>query len=323
MNRRATSWARAVALLAVVAVVGAACDAKTGGDTLGGTGKKPCGTVRLAVNPWAGYEANAAVFAYLARTKLGCQVTEQQLDEKASWQGFATGTVDVIMENWGHADLRKTYIDQQKVATEDGLTGNTGVIGWYVPPWLAQAHPDILDWHNLNKYADEFATAQSGGKGQLLDGDPNYVTNDEALVKNLGLNFKVTYAGSEAALIQAFKTAEQQKKWLLGYFYQPQWFLSEVKLAHVSLPPYTPGCAADPRKVACDYEPYDLDKIVSRKFEDSGSPAEILVKNFRWTNDDQNAVARDIAENKLTPDAAAEKWVDAHPDVWQGWLAGT
>jgi glycine betaine/proline transport system substrate-binding protein len=47
------------------------------------------------------------------------------------------------------------------------------------------------------------------------------------------------------------------------------------------------------------------------------------VKNFKWTNDDQNAVARDIAENKLSDDAAAKKWVDAHLGVWQGWLADT
>ena len=39
-----------------------------------------------------------------------------------------------------------------------------------------------------------FKTSESGGKGQLLDGDPSFVTNDEALVKNLKLNYKVVYA---------------------------------------------------------------------------------------------------------------------------------
>jgi glycine betaine/proline transport system substrate-binding protein len=46
------------------------------------------------------------------------------------------------------------------------------------------------------------------------------------------------------------------------------------------------------------------------------------VKNFKWSNDDQNIVARDIAVNKLSHEAAAKKWVDAHPDVWQAWLKG-
>jgi glycine betaine/proline transport system substrate-binding protein len=279
----------------------------------------PCGQLNIAVNPWVGYDANAAVVSYVAKTRLGCTINLKKLTEEVSWQGFANGEVDVILENWGHNDLKQKYIETQKVAVESGLTGNKGIIGWYVPPWLAKEHPDITDSKNLNKYADKFKTSESGGKGQLLDGDPSYVTNDEALVTNLGLNFKVVYAGSEDALIAAFKKAEEQKTWLIGYFYEPQWFLSEVKLVHVNLPPYTPGCDADAKKVACDYQPYDLDKIISKKFSDSGSPAVKLIKNFQWTNDDQNSVAIDIS-NKKSYDDAAKKWVDAHADVVDGWL---
>ena len=190
-----------------------------------------------------------------------------------------------------------------------------------MPPWLAEEHPDILDWKNLNKYADLFKTSESGGKGQLLDGDPSYVTNDEALVKNLDLNFKVVYAGSEAALIEAFRKAEENKKPLIGYFYEPQWFMSEVPLARSNLPPYTDGCDADPAKVACDYPPYDLNKIVAHQVRRLGlSPAVELVKNFTWTNDDQNSVAKYIAEDKMSPEDAAQKWVDANPDKVDAWI---
>jgi glycine betaine/proline transport system substrate-binding protein len=200
------------------------------------------------------------------------------------------------------------------------VTGNTGVIGWYVPPWMAKQYPDITNWQNLNKYAALFRTSKSGLKGQLLDGDPSYVTNDEALVRNLGLNFSVVYAGSEDALIAAFKEAELRKSPLLGYFYAPQWFLSEVKLVHIELPPYVPGYDADPKTVACDYQPFDLDKIVSKKFAESGSPAATLMKNFRWTDDDQNTVAPLHHRGEALRDDAAKKWLDAHPGAWQPWL---
>jgi glycine betaine/proline transport system substrate-binding protein len=279
----------------------------------------PCGTVNMAINPWVGYEADAAVVGYLLKNRLSCTVELKNLTEEVSWQGFSTGAVDVILENWGHDDLKKKYIDEQKVAVEHGETGNKGIIGWYVPPWLAKQYPDITNWENLNKYADLLKTSESGGKGQLLDGDPSYVTNDEALVKNLGLNYKVVYAGSEPALIEAFKSAEANKTPLIGYFYEPQWFLSEVKLVHVSLPAYTPGCDADPAAIKCDYQPYDLDKIVSKKFATSGSPAVSLLKNFTWTNEDQNSVARDIA-NKMSYDDAAKKWLAANASKAEAWL---
>jgi glycine betaine/proline transport system substrate-binding protein len=280
----------------------------------------PCTKLTIAVNPWAGYAANVAVVSYLAKHHLGCEVVERELTEDDSWKGLAAGTVDVILENWGHDDLKKRYIDREKVVVEFGVTGNTGVIGWYVPPWLAKQHPDITSWKNLNKYATLFRTPKSGQKGQLLLGDPSYVTNDEALIRNLGLNYSVVYAGSEDALIAAFKDAEQRKAPLLGYFYAPQWFLSEVKLVHIELPPYVPGCDADPKTVACDYQPFDLDKIANKKFAESGSTGAALVKNFKWTDDDQNTVARYITIDKMSREDAAKKWLDEHPDVWKDWL---
>jgi glycine betaine/proline transport system substrate-binding protein len=284
-----------------------------------GSSNAPCGTVNVALNAWVGYTANAAVYSYIAQNKLGCTVVQKDLSEQISWQGFGSGEVDVIVENWGHADLTKQYITDQKLAVDAGPTGNEGHIGWYVPPWMVQKYPDILDSKNLNKYASLFATSESGGKGQVLDGDPAFVTNDEALVKNLGLDYKVVFSGSEAALIQSFRTAEKNKTPLLGYFYEPQWFLSEVPLKKVSLPAYTPGCDADAEKVACDYPDYKLNKVMAKKFADSGSPAAKLLKAFSWTNADQNSVATDI-QGGMKPDAAAKKWVDAHPDVVAAWL---
>jgi glycine betaine/proline transport system substrate-binding protein len=166
-----------------------------------------------------------------------------------------------------------------------------------------------------------FVTSESEGKGQLLDGDPGFVTNDAALVSNLGLDFKVVYSGSEAALITTFKQAEKNKTPVLAYFYEPHWFLSEVPLVAVELPPYVTGCDADPVAVACGYRPYELNKIVSTTFAESGSPAYDLVKAFTWTNDDQNVVAQYIAVDQMSPADAAKKWVEANPDAVEAWLS--
>jgi len=290
-----------------------------GGAVAGGGGSK--GTVNLAINPWVGYEADAAVVGYLLEKKMGYTVNKKNLKEEISWQGFETGEVDAVLENWGHDDLKKTYIEEKKVAVEVGSTGNKGIIGWYVPQWMADKYPDITDWNNLNKYADLFKTSESKGKGQLLDGDPSFVTNDESLVKNLKLNYKVVYSGSEAAIIKAAQQATAQKKPLLFYFYEPQWLFSKEKYVRVKLPAYTAGCDADAKKIACDYPEYDLDKIVSKKFADTGGAAYDLVKNFKWTNDDQNLVAKYIAEDKMSAEAAAKKWVEANPDKVKAWLS--
>ena len=307
----------------VVSLLLAGCGGATSdaGESKPSAGSK--GTVNLAINPWVGYESNAAVIEYLLEKKLGYTVELKNLKEEISWQGFETGEVDAIVENWGHPDLKKTYIEDKKVAVEVGPTGNQGVIGWYVPQWMVDKYPDITDWKSLNKYADLFKTSESKGKGQFLAGDPSFVTNDAALVTNLKLNYKVVYSGSEAALIKAAQQATAQKKPLLFYFYEPQWLFAKEKYARIKLPAYTAGCDADPKKVACDYPDYILDKIVSKKFADTNSPAFQLIKNFKWTNDDQNLVSDYITNQGMTAEAAGEKWVNEHEATWKPWIPAT
>ncbi|TDE57552.1 glycine/betaine ABC transporter substrate-binding protein [Nonomuraea mesophila] len=278
------------------------------------------GTVNIDVHAWVGYEAQAAVLAYLLEHELGYTVKTRKAAEEESWRDFASGKVDVIVENWGHNDLKKEFIEEKKVALSAGLTGNKGVIGWYVPEWMAKKYPDITDYRNLNKYARLFRTEKTGNAGQILDGDPTFVTNDEALVKNLNLNYKVVYSGSEEELIKAAQSATRNRTPLLMYFYEPQWLFTKVKLVKVALPAYAVGCDEVPAKVACDYPPYLLDKIVSRRFAETGGRAYELVRNFNWTNDDQNTVASDMINEKMTAEQAAERWVAENKIVWKDWI---
>jgi len=312
----------AAATSAAAPTDGASPSGASAASATGGAATAACGTVNLGVNPWVGYESDAAVVTYLLTTKLGCKVVAKNLDETVVWDGFATGQVDAILEVWGHPNEKKKYVDDQKVAEVIGSTGRKGKIGWYVVPWMAKQYPDITDWQNLNKYADLFKTSESGGKGQFLDGDPGFVTADGGLIKNLKLNFKVVYGGSETALITTFRQAEKDHKPAIGYWYSPQWFNNEVPMVNIKLPTYDASCHDDshPADAKCDYPDYDLYKVASVKFASSGSPAYDFIKKFQWTNEDQNTVSKYIAIDKLSDEAAAKKWVDANPDKVKAWL---
>ena len=74
-----------------------------------------------------------------------------------------------------------------------------------------------------------------------------------------------------------------------------------MDLQRVALPPYEEGCDADAAKVDCDYPPYALNKLISTEFAESDSPAVDLIKNFEWTNEDQNLVSNYIAEDGMDP----------------------
>jgi glycine betaine/proline transport system substrate-binding protein len=319
-----SSIRRLAVVITVLGLALAACSSGGGASPAASAGSQgggdAGGTVNIAINPWVGYEANAAVVAYLLENELGYKVVKKDLKEDVSWQGFETGEVDVIIENWGHPDLEKKYIEEDKVAQVAGDTGNIGIISWYVPEWMVEEHPDITSYENLNKYAEEFKTSESGDQGQFLGSDPSYVQYDEALIENLDLNFKVIFSGGEAATVTAFQQAATDRKPLIGYFWDPHWLHSQIKLERVKLPKFTEGCDADLEKVACDYPEYALNKIVSTKFATDGGKAYELIKNFNWTNDDQNLVSDYITNQDMTAEEAAKKWVEENKAKWSAWM---
>ncbi|MEU9185154.1 ABC transporter substrate-binding protein [Streptomyces sp. NPDC048484] len=279
-------------------------------------------TVTLSVQSWVGAQANVAVAQYLLEHELGYRVDTVQVDEVPAWDALSQGRVDAILEDWGHPEQEQRYVKDKKTIADGGGLGVTGHIGWFVPTYFAKQHPDVTSWKNLDKYADQLRTAESGGKGQLLDGSPSYVTNDKALVKNLDLDYQVVFAGSEAAQITQMRQFAKEKKPFLTYWYTPQWLFKKVPMTEVKLPAYKEGCDADPDAVACAYPHTPLRKYLNADFAKSGGGAAAFLKKFKWTTADQNEVSLMIADQKLSPEEAAQKWVRGHEPTWRPWLAG-
>ena len=307
----------AAALLAVTGC-GAADMTKQGSPFAAPAGIR---TVTLSVQSWVGAQANTAVAQKLLEDELGYRVDLVQTDEVPAWDALSQGRVDAILEDWGHPDQEKLYVGEKKTIVPGGDLGVTGHIGWYVPKYWADKHPDVTDWKNLDEYAEELRTPESGDKGQLMDGSPSYVTNDTALVKNLGLDYKVVFAGSEAAQITQIQQFAKEKKPFLSYWYQPQWLFNDVPMVEVKLPEYTEACAAkDPKDIDCAYPTTPLQKYLNADFARRGGEAADFLKKFRWTEGAQNEVSRMIASEKLTPQQAAGRWIDENPHVWKKWL---
>ncbi|MEU5096697.1 ABC transporter substrate-binding protein [Streptomyces sp. NPDC020996] len=317
-NRRAAALAAAAAALSLLTACGAADMTRQASPFAGARGAR---TVTLSVQSWVGAQADVAVARYLLEHELGYRVDTVQVDEIPAWDALSQGRVDAILEDWGHPDQEKRYIDDKKTIARGGDLGVTGHIGWFVPAYLARQHPDITDWKNLDEYAPLLRTAESGGKGQLMDGSPSYVTNDKALVKNLKLDYQVVFAGSEAAQITQIRQFAKERKPFLTYWYSPQWLFEKVPMTEVKLPPYQDGCDADPAKVACAYPHTPLQKYLNADFAKSGGRAAAFLKKFKWTTEDQNEVSLMIADRKLTPEQAAKKWVDGHSSTWKAWLS--
>jgi glycine betaine/proline transport system substrate-binding protein len=335
-NRRGIKAAAAgLALAAVLAACGSSdsegSDATSAPADSAAAGDAPAATgtgITLAVNPWTGSAVNANVAKVVLESELGTPTTLTDLDENSTWVGMNDGSIDAVLEVWpsGHAADYETYITGTKTVVDMGLLGPSAKIGWYVPTFVVDEHPELATWEGFKdpELSKLFATAESGDLGQFLMGDPSYVTFDEQIIANLELPLKYVVAGSEAALITAIEQAETDKTPLLLQFWQPHWLQSKVDLTEVKLPDVTDEClasaAAADGAYACDYAPDPLYKAASAGLAEKNPAAFAFLQKFQLTTDQQNEIAAMIDSDGMAPDAAAKAWVEANPDVVAGWV---
>ncbi len=76
----------------------------------------------------------------------------------------------------GHAKDYKKYIEADNGVVDGGELGVIGQIGWCIPTYMLDEHPELATWEGLKTDATMFATAETRHKGQMLDGDPSFVT---------------------------------------------------------------------------------------------------------------------------------------------------
>ena len=308
-------------LVASAALALSACgsvnDAATTTDTA--SAASDCGTWGIAMHAWNGYTASAQVVAEVARAQ-GCTINQTTLEEAGvTYDAMEAGSTDVVIEDWGGGRWTE-WVDRGAIQ-EVGTNGNIGKIGMFVAPWMVEKYPDITDAKNLNKYADLFKTSDSGGKGAWYEGPPGYTTVGEKMISANKLNFKAISTGSEAALIDVLTKAEANKTPALAYWWEPSTLFVKIPgldKARVNFP-VSDWTDASKASGLTDYPETPLMKLATTKLMESGSIFATIVKNFSWTNADQNSVAADI-EGGMDPAAAAQKWIDANPDAVAAWL---
>ncbi|THA24877.1 glycine/betaine ABC transporter substrate-binding protein [Streptomyces sp. RKND-216] len=305
-------------VLAGTAVVGmlgmSACAAKT--DTSGGGGE----SVTLAQPSWVGAQANVAVAAKLLEDEMGYDVEVKQLDEPAAFDALHSGNVDALLEDWGGVPKKeKLYVEEKKTVVNGGDLGVEGHIGWFVPKYYADKHPEVKNWKGLKKLWQDFKTSESGGKGQFLGAAPSYTTHDKELINSLDLNFKIVPTGSEAAELKEIKRLYDAKKPFVGYWWQPQWMNAEIEMVEVELPPYEDGCL-EAKPIKCGYDTLMLQKYFNADFEKDGGEAAQFLKNFAWETEDQNKVAQMIAGEGMDQEDAAAEWIKSNKSTWEQWI---
>jgi glycine betaine/proline transport system substrate-binding protein len=312
----------ALALALVVAACGESKDDDDSGGSSQSASGKDCGKVVLNEQAWAGSTANTYIAKNVLEDKLGCEVEVTKITEIPAFQAMADGKTDAVLEDWQHTDQYAQYIDKAGTVVQGGPLGVEGHIGWFIPKFVMDEHPEFKTWEGLKGEEDVF-------NNEFLGGDPSYVQKDKELIEALGLDLKHVTAGAEPAQVARWSQAYKQKKPVLFYWYTPQYLNQQYDLAEVKLPPRTDAnkdCkddakeGGDPEQYKCAYDITIINKLFSKKFADSGSPAYDVLKKMKLTNEDQEKVAKAIAGDKQDPEEAGADWVKDNEAKVNQWL---
>lgn len=317
--------------LVALAAAAAACSSSGGtSDQATATSSQFKPVITLAVNDWTASALDVAIAEQLIEHELGYPVVPTRVDDAtAMYQDLAAGKLDAVLEIWPDtitaSDQR--YFDRGQVA-KLGPLGPVGQVGWYVPRYVVDAHPELASWTGYRDpaAASLFATGATAPRGRLLGVDPGYRQYDEQIVANLGLPLTVEFSGSEEATVAALAASTAARQPILVYWWIPTAAAATYDLVKVALPEADAACAASAQagdgKVACDYPAEPLLKAASPNLATKAPDVARFLGAFTLSTDDQLRLLASVEHDGTTIAAAATGWIDTHHDTWQPWIAG-
>ena len=280
-------------------------------------------TIRIARNNWTASAIEVEVVKQLIETNLCNPVEIVDIDENAMIAGMSSGEIDANVEVWpsGFTPEEQAFVDDGSVVNMGDL-GAIGKIGWFVTPNALEQFPQLATWEGLKDpaVAKAFATAATGSQGRLLAMDPSFSSYEEPVAKNLGLNFKVQYSGSEAATQAEIIAATEAGKPVLMYYWMPSAAVGKYGLKNIVLPTPTVDCATETDKCDGDYPEDLLFKVASAKLEAKDANVFNFFKNFKFTTDDQLSTLGPVEIDGRPAAEVAAEWIAANEAVWSVWF---
>jgi glycine betaine/proline transport system substrate-binding protein len=282
-------------------------------------------TIQLVQCPWDASRIDAAIARALLTEQMGIAAQVTEVDEYSQWAPIASGQYHASLEVWpsGHAQDIANYVDTGRVE-DGGPLGPIGKIGWYIPSYLLTTYPQLASWEGFKdpNMVALFQAPDTAPHGRFLAGDPTWTQYDADIIKNLGIDFQVVYAGSEQAEIAALEDAYSRRAPILMYMWTPQWALAEYSMTQVSLPPYSDACYAKAQAhgIDCDYPTDKLFKILWPGLAAASPRAYAMLKQMQLTTADQIQLLDQVNAHGASIDDAAHSWISANVATWQQWL---
>lgn len=295
-----------------------------------------CGTVTIANMNWQSAELLANVDKIILSRGYGCKANLVQGDTMPTFTSMnEKGEPDVAPELWVNAvrePLDKSVAEGRLIIAAESLSDG-GVEGWWIPKYVADAHPDIKTINDALKHPELFPAPEDPSRGAVYNCPSGW--NCQILTGNLFKAFKakdkgfnLVDTGSAAGLDGSIAKAYERKAGWLGYYWAPTSILG--KYAMVKLDEGVKHdkvewdkCTAkldcpDPKPNA--WSKSEVYTVVTKNFADKASVAMGYLKTRNWDNETVNGLLAWMTDNQADGEEAADYFLKNYEKVWTKWV---
>lgn len=304
-----------------------------GALVFGGAAHAACGDITLGSFSWQSSEAMAAVDNLILNAGYGCNSTIVVGDtvptitsmiEKGQPDLAPEATPSLLGEVYTKG-AEEGRISQIGTAISDGQ-----VSGWYIPQYVAEAHPEIKTVDDAMKHPELFPTPEDASKGAVIQGPQGW--GDTVVTAQLfkalnNPNFILVPTGSAAALDGAIAKAYEQKAGIIAQYWSPTSLLGKYPMLRLEMPHDADEWARCTSKQDCPdpkpnyWKQAEMVTLGSKgAAEKLGAEAAEYIAKRSWTQAEVGKVMLWMTENQANGADGAKWFINNMADVWTKWV---
>lgn len=284
--------------------------------------------IKLILNNWTSQVVLAHVTGELLQ-KMGYNVEYVPSDNQLQFQAMANGDAHMQVEVW-----EGTHITNFLKFVGEGTLLDAGTHlaitreEWWYPLYMEERCPGLPDWQALDACAELFATPETAPKGRYVGGPIDWGKYHNERVESLGMNFHVFNVGQASTLWAELDAAYRRQEPVILFNWTPNWVEARYEGRFVDFPDYAPECWTDPSWGSNPDMLYDcgapktgwLKKAAWKGTQTTWPGAWRLLTMVNFTNPMIAQAAAFVDVDGMTPEDAAQAWLDNNESTWQAWV---
>lgn len=298
-----------------------------------------CGEVTLAEMNWSSAAIAAQVDKIILEKGFGCETRIVAGDTIPTFDSMIDhASPDVASELWVNSINERLgeSVRAGKVVEGAEILADGAVEGWWIPKFIADAHPNILTVQSALEHPELFSEPNSGSETGIVHNCPAQWacrTTTANLFRAVGAEakgFKLENAPTGEALEQSIAQAFEDQKGWLGYYWAPTGILGRYQMVKLSFDvPFDQlewdNCTSIPdcsNPKVNSYPTSQAFTLMTRPFVERVPPeVSEYFRQRKWSNATVSATIAWKEENKASSADAALHFFRENIGIWTRWIS--